>query len=300
MPREPWRVSLHGGHSGEFCEHAEGRLEEVLEAAVAAGFHTFGVSEHAPRSESRFLYATEREKGFTVERLEEDFRTYIRAIDELTERFAERLTVLRGFEVEVVPADRYREKMLAYRQAGDFDYMVGSVHYVDEVSIDGPLGDFQKIRDALGGLESLAIRYYETVADMIEALQPEVIGHLDLLRKNAGPDAALDTAEIRRAADRALEAARAGDAVLDLNTAAYRKGLPTPYPEPWLLKRASDMGIGFCFGDDSHSPAQVGAGIDDARDYLLANGVEEVTILTRTEGRALRRPVEKRVVRLSR
>ena len=43
------------------------------------------------------------------------------------------------------------------------------------------------------------------------------------------------------------------------------------------------MGIGFCFGDDSHGPAQVGARIDDARDYLLANGVGEVTVLTRTE-----------------
>ena len=299
MPREPWRCSLHGGHSGEFCEHAEGRLEEVLEAAVAAGYHTFGVTEHAPRGESRFLYATEKEKGFTVERLEEDFRNYIRAIDGLAEAFGERLIVLRGFEIEVVPTDGYRDKMLAYREAGDFDYMVGSVHYVEEVSIDGPIEDFRRIRDGLGGLEALAVRYYETVAEMIDALRPEVVGHLDLLRKNAGPDAALDTRAIRRAADGALEAARACGAILDLNTAAYRKGLGTPYPAAWLVERAASMGIGFCFGDDSHGPAQVGAGIDDARDYLLANGVGEVTVLTRPENSGRHGQVEKRVVRLS-
>ena len=298
MPREPWRCSLHGGHSGEFCEHAEGCLEDVLEAAAAAGYHTFGVSEHAPRDEARFLYATEKEKGFTVERLGEDFRNYIRSIDELAERFAERLIVLRGFEIEVVPADGYREKMLAYREAGDFDYMVGSVHYVDEVSIDGEVEDFRGIRDDLGGLEPLAVRYYETVAEMIDSLRPEVVGHLDLLRKNAGSDAPLDTPEIRRAADRALEAARGCDAILDLNTAGYRKGLQTPYPAPWLVERAAAMGIGFCFGDDSHSPAQVGAGIDDARDYLLARGVGEVTVLTRAETSGSSDPVEKRVVQL--
>src|SRR5438045_1413741 len=39
---ENWRVSLHGGHSGEFCDHAEGTLREILTAAVAAGYHTFG------------------------------------------------------------------------------------------------------------------------------------------------------------------------------------------------------------------------------------------------------------------
>ena len=193
MPREPWRCSLHGGHSGEFCEHAEGRLEDVLEAAVTAGYHTFGVSEHAPRTELRFLYPAEKEKGFTVKRLEEDFRNYIRAIHELANHFAERLIVLRGFEIEVVPTDGYRDKMLAYREAGDFDYMVGSVHHVDEVSIDGEIEDFQGIRDGIGGLEALAVRYYETVAEMIDALRPEVVGHLDLLRKNAGPNAPLDT-----------------------------------------------------------------------------------------------------------
>ncbi len=299
MPREPWRCSLHGGHSGEFCEHAEGRLEDVLDAAVTAGYHTFGVTEHAPRTELRFLYPTEKEKGFTVERLEEDFRNYIRAIHELANRFAERLIVLRGFEIEVVPTDGYRDKMLAYREAGDFDYMVGSVHYVDEVSIDGEIEDFHGIRDGIGGLEALAVRYYETVAEMIDALRPEVVGHLDLLRKNAGPDAPVDTPLIRRAADRALEAARACEAILDLNTAGYRKGLPTPYPAPWLVERAAAMGIGFCFGDDSHGPAQVGAGIDDARDYLLANGVREVTVLTRTENSDRRGTVEKRTVRLS-
>lgn len=298
MPREPWRCSLHGGHSGEFCEHAEGRLEDILEAAVVAGYHTFGVTEHAPRTESRFLYPTEKEKGFTVERLDKDFRDYIHSVTELAENFAERLTVLRGFEIEVVPADGYRETMLAYRRAGDFDYIVGSVHYVEEVSIDGPIDDFRRVRDGIGGLEALAVRYYEIVAEMIEALRPEILGHLDLLRKNAGPDAPLGTPAIRRAAQGALEAARASEAILDVNTGGYRKGLPTPYPAPWLVERAAAMGIGFCFGDDSHSPDQVGAGIDDARAYLLANGVEEITVLTRPENSRNCGAVEKRIVRL--
>jgi histidinol phosphatase-like PHP family hydrolase len=80
MPPPPWRVSLHGGHSGEFCEHASGSLRAVLEAAVAAGYHTFGVSEHAPRSEPRFLYDTEIQKGFDIPRLQHDFENYAAAL----------------------------------------------------------------------------------------------------------------------------------------------------------------------------------------------------------------------------
>ena len=284
-------MSLHGGHSGEFCEHATGRLREVLEAAIAAGYHTFGVSEHAPRSERRFLYDSEKEKGFTVGRLQRDFEAYAEAVHELSEQFAGMLVVLRGFEAEVVPAQGYREEMLGYNQRFGFDYMVGAVHYVDEISIDSERAEFERALEACGGLEALAVRYYETVAEMVAALKPDVVGHLDLIRKNAGPDFSLDTPKIRHAADHALEAVREHASILDLNTAGYRKGLGSPYPAPWLVERASQMGIPFCFGDDSHGPSQVGAGMDEARQYLLENGVAAVTVMTRHEGELVRQVV---------
>ena len=287
---------MHGGHSGEFCEHAQGRLRDVLEAAVKAGYHTFGVSEHAPRVEDRFLYPSELEKGFTAARLEEDFENYASTIAALSEEFADRLTVLRGFEAEVVPGDSYCDAMLGYRSRFGFDYMVGSVHYVDEVSIDLTKGHFDRLVQRHGGLEELALRYYETVAEMVEALRPDVVGHLDLIRRHAGPAAKLDTARIRSATTRALEAVHDCHSILDLNTAGYRKGLGTPYPglgtpypAPWLVELANRMDVGFCFGDDSHGPDQVGAGIEDARKYLLENGVARVTTLTREDGEVIRK-----------
>ena len=279
---KPWMVSLHGGHSGEFCEHATATLREVLTAAIEAGFAVFGVSEHAPRSQERFLYATERQKGYTVERLRQEFAAYEVELAKLSEELADRLTVLRGFEAEIVPADGYRQEMLAYRRR--FEYMVGSVHYVDEIQIDGAPEEFQQALAEAGGLEPLAVRYYEAVAEMVAALRPEVVGHLDLIRRRAPLDADLATPAIRRAADRALEAVQAADAILDVNTAGWRKGLGGPYPAPWLVERASAMGIGFCFGDDSHAPADVGAGIADAREFLLANGVTRIRLLTRRDG----------------
>jgi histidinol-phosphatase (PHP family) len=282
---------LHGGHSGKFCEHAVGELQHVLEAAAAAGYHTFGVSEHAPRSQERFLYATEREKGYDIPRLHAEFEAYAQAIDHLAGEFADRLVVLRGFEAEVIPTSGYREEMLGIRERFGFDYMVGSVHYVDETSIDGPKADFEAVLARSGGLEQAAVKYYEAVVEMVEALRPEVVGHLDLIRRNAEPDAKLDTPAIRKAAGLALEAVRARGCILDLNTAGYRKGLGSPYPAPWLLRQAHEMGIGFCFGDDSHGPHQVGEGVEQARGYLIENGVDTVTVLTREDGAVVRRVV---------
>ena len=275
-----WKVSLHGGHSGPYCEHAAGSLRDTLEAAVAVGFSVYGVTEHAPRSEARFLYQSERDKGFTVERLERDFEAYAAECSRLQREFQDRLVVLRGFESEVVPATVYADTMRALRKQYAFDYVVGSVHHVREISIDETPARFRTALEECGGLEQLFERYYALVAEMIEVLEPEVVAHFDLPRLHAPVGADLATPRIRRAAERALETARTHGCILDLNTAAWRKGLSDPYPAPWLVRCAAEAGLPFCFGDDSHRPSQVGFGMEQAREYLLANEVDSVTVLT--------------------
>ncbi len=276
-----WRVSLHGGHSGEFCEHARGSLRETIEAAVAAGYRAYGVSEHAPRLEERFLYDSEREKGYDAARLQREFEAYAVEVRRLAAEYADRIPIFCGFEAEVVPAAGYREAMLELQRRHAFDYMVGSVHHVHEIPIDGAKRDFDVAVESCGGLEALCVACYELAAEMIASLKPQVVGHLDLYRRNAPRAAEMQTPKILRAADRALEAAREYGAILDLNTAGWRKRLGGPYPAPWLVRRAAGMGIPFCFGDDSHGPSEVGAGIDAARAYLLANGVSSVDVLVR-------------------
>ncbi|MCY3775490.1 MAG: histidinol-phosphatase [Candidatus Aminicenantes bacterium] len=291
MESVPWKVSLHGGHSGAFCDHAEGTLQQILEAAVAQQMSVFGISEHAPRLGERFLYTREIELGWDVAKLERDFQAYRLALDPLVREFAPHLQVLRGFEAEVVPSATYADVMHRYRSDMDFDYMVGSVHFVGEIIIDGEPEDFERALNRASGLENLAIRYYEGVARMVEALRPEVVGHLDLIRKNGRNYGPLDTPAIRRSARQALEVIRRHGCILDLNTAGYRKGLGCPYPEPWLLRQAHEMGIGVCFGDDSHGPHQVGAGIEEARLYLLDNGVSEIRTLAREGDRVVHRSI---------
>ena len=308
MASERWRVSLHGGHSGEFCDHAEGTLREILEAAVAAGYHTFGVSEHVPRSAERFLYAEERDRGWDMAKITADFERYAAVLTPLAEEFADRLTVLRGFEAEVIPTETYCEQMRGYRErrlSDDrpvFDYCVGSVHYVREHQIDGPPENWARAAEALGGPEILAVRYYETVTEMVEALRPEVVGHFDLIKRNAAlagfGEIALDSPCIRKAALSALDAVRAHGAILDLNTAGWRKGLGEPYPASWLVEQAQARGVPFCFGDDSHSSKQAGAGLEEARLYLRECGVPSITFLTREPGAGVGSPLIRQTVAL--
>jgi histidinol-phosphatase (PHP family) len=278
----PWMASLHGGHSTEFCDHGSGTLREILEAAVDRGFSIFGVAEHAPRFEERHVFAEERAMGWGLDRLHANFEAYARKSEALAQEFADRLMVMRGFEAEVVPSDRYATLMQELRDQYGFDYIVGSVHWVDETPIDYSQEEFDRAIDHFGGLEPLAVRYYEIAEEMARTLKPDVIGHLDVIRKYAPRDARLDTPAICTAARKALEAVHGAGAILDLNASALRKGLDTPYPAPWLLTLATqEFGIPVCFGDDSHGPKDVGVGLPEAREYLLRNGVHSITTLVK-------------------
>ena len=46
-------------HSGQFCKHGYGLLEESVQEAIRLGFQIYGLSEHMPRSRVQDLYPEE-------------------------------------------------------------------------------------------------------------------------------------------------------------------------------------------------------------------------------------------------
>lgn len=150
-PKAEWKISLHGGHSGEFCEHAEGSLREILEAAYQAGYNVFGVAEHMPRVEARFLYPKEIEWAGRPRRWTRFLtatRTRLRNSPTSSPTDSQCCAGLN----EVVPQERYVELVQYYRQKYQSDYMVGSVHYLHDASIDGySEANFLEMMERVGG-----------------------------------------------------------------------------------------------------------------------------------------------------
>lgn len=310
---EAWKVSLHGGHSRDYCDHADDTLRELLDAAVAFGYRTFGISEHVPRLGARYLYDKERELGWTVATITDHFARYTQELQPLVAEYADRgLTILRGFEAEIVPPDEYKSIMLGYRDEKlpdgrpAFDYFVGSVHFINGYSIDGPRELFEQALESCGGVTEIVKAYYRQVTLMVETLQPDIVGHFDLIKLNllrhpelGYPDTlkAHEKRECLEAGHAALEAVRANNCILDLNTAGWRKNLNEPYPSMYWMEQAKMLKIPFCFGDDSHRVSDVGAGIMAARQVLLSFGISTITVLAR-EGDIANGTVVRRVVSL--
>lgn len=273
--------SYHGGHSGEFCRHAKGQLADVVEAAARCGFSTYGLTEHVPRFEARHLYPDEAD--LSPADLEASFRRYVASAVRLRERYADRMELLVGFESERLPTESWLDRMQALRRGGPFDYVVGSVHSVGDTWIDLNPETTEVARQSAGGELGLHCAYFDALADLVTRLRPEVVGHLDLVRRFDGYDFEFSPRALA-AAERALLAAREVGAAVEVNAAPERRGFGPVYPGPQLLRRACEMGVCVTLGDDSHGPSSVGVGLDASMRAIERAGYRQLHYLTRVEG----------------
>lgn len=279
-PRMPW-FSYHGGHSGEFCRHAKGELEPVVARAIDAGFTHYGLSEHCPRYRTEDLFPGEEDLG--PDGLIATFNAYTRQARALRERFSDRIDLLVGFETERLPPGDWAARMLLLREQVRPDYIVGSVHDVQGRVIDFSAEQTRTIAGELGGTEVMQTLYFDAVIDLVQALRPEIIGHIDLIRKFDGPQPVFSPGVWRRI-EAVLEAVRAAGGVLDVNCATHRRGLGPVYPLPEILARACQLEIPVTLGDDSHGAHDVGVGLDASLRAIANAGYREVAYFAHGAG----------------
>jgi len=273
----PW-FSFHGGHSGQFCRHARGELAAVVERALELGFTHYGLSEHAPRDRMEDLLPGE--EGLTPSDLARTFEAYAAHARELRERYAGKLDLLVGFETERLPPGNWAARMRELRQRYQPDYIVGSVHDVDGLVIDYSAEATRDIAAAMGGVETLQLRYFDAVAELVSELRPEVVGHIDLIRKFDGHEPSF-SARVHERIDVALEAVRSVAGVLEVNCAPHRRGFGPVYPLVGILQRARSMGIRVTLGDDGHGAHDVGVGLEASLSAIADAGYREVSYLAK-------------------
>jgi histidinol-phosphatase (PHP family) len=72
----------HHSHSGQFCQHATGMLEEIVQEAIKKKFIVYGLSEHSPRYRVEDLYPEEVNHEYKNESIKTfmDFSLYFSLI----------------------------------------------------------------------------------------------------------------------------------------------------------------------------------------------------------------------------
>ena len=220
------------------CGHAIGHATDYVQAAQAMGLTGIGVADHLP-------LLPEPDSMLTMSL--GDLPGYVSEIQGLKTAFPG--YVLLGVEADYRPhtADDVRDLLDAY----PFDYVIGSVHFLESWGFDDPryLDQYDD-----RNIDAIWIEYFQLVGDAADSGLFTILGHLELVKKfGYRPTRALDK-ELSRLVERI-----AGAGVLvEINTAGLHKPVAEAYPSTDILRRLSEAGVPITFGSDAHQPEHVG------------------------------------------
>lgn len=251
----------HHSHLGDYVSHAVGSLEEMVATARQRGFTHYCLTEHMPRYVSEFLYPEELDKNYTPQNLEQNFHNYLAHARKI--QLAQKeigFSILVGFEVEGLDSYHIDQAVTLKLHT---DMCVGSVHFVHGIPIDFDKTLWEKARDVLGSVEALYEGYFDLQYEVLTKLQPEVIGHFDLIRLFDSDVKTLDFIKanwtsVYQKILRNVKFAISYGGLFELNLAAIRKAWATPYPQVDICRLIISENGRFCLSDDAHSYAQVG------------------------------------------
>ncbi|MGH2936714.1 MAG: histidinol-phosphatase [Solirubrobacterales bacterium] len=246
-------------------------VERYRAAAAERGIEELGVSEHV----YRFRQALDLWRHpLWLENANDDLDEYCEFV---------RSTSLRlGVECDFVPGAEGRTA--AMLEARDFDYVVGSVHFVGEgdAAVDHDGFDVWAAPDV--GPEEIWARYFDHFERCARSGLFDILAHPDLV-KVWGRDRPLPEGDLRRYYEPAVEAIVEGGSAVELSTAGLRKPVGELYPAREFAALVVEAGVPFALSSDAHLPEQIGFRYDDALAFLDDLGVEEIAVF---EGRRRR------------
>jgi histidinol-phosphatase (PHP family) len=254
------------GEAGRYF--SEENVDRYLAAAEEHAIDELGVSEHVYRfTQSLEIWRHPYWEGQATD----DLDAYCEFV---------RTTPLRlGIECDFVPGSEDRLARLLER---DFDYVVGSIHFLGE---QGAVDDRRyDIWDEIGNADELWATYFQWQAELVRSGLFDIVSHPDLV-KIWGPDRPEPRRDPRFHYEPLVEAISESEIAVEVSTAGLRKPVGEIYPARALAEMCVDAGAEFALSSDAHSPDQVGYGYDQAIELLGSLGVDRICVFEGGERR---------------
>ncbi|HMC06233.1 MAG TPA: histidinol-phosphatase [Solirubrobacterales bacterium] len=243
-------------------------VDRYLAAADEAGISEIGCSEHV----YRFTQALDIWRhAFWEEYARDDLDAYCEFV---------RTTPLRlGIELDFVPGAEDRARNLV--EARDFDYVIGSVHFIGDRAVDDEDWDVWEER---GDPDQIWRRYFETLAEAARSGLFDILAHPDLVkvwgRSRPRPDR-----DPRFYYEPAVEAIAETGVAVEVSTAGLRKPVGEIYPAPDFAAMCVEAGAAFALSSDAHAPRDVGHAYEQAVETMRDCGIERIAVFERRERR---------------
>lgn len=243
------------------CGHAVGEPEAYVERAIAVGLAEIGFSDHAP-------LVSGPDPRYTMKY--EELPLYHRMMERIRKKFSS-FTIKVGIEADYIPGleDKSRQILEAY----PYDYVIGSVHFIDNWAFDDPdPSQVVKWRDR--DIDTVYRDYYRLLRRSAQSGLFDIMGHVDLVKKFGHRPVGNLESEVKRTA----EVFRDSNVTVEINTSGLRKPVKEIYPSLDVLKVYQRHGVPITFSSDSHDPGDVGRDFDKAAELARAAGYKEYRV----------------------
>ena len=238
-----------------YCD-GTGAPEDMILSAIDKGLTTVGISGHS---------YTFFDASYCMQKA--DIPRYISELHYLRAKYFDKIHVLCGVE-----QDYYSDY-----PTDEFDYVIGSVHYlkVDDayIPVDESPEILKKAADKYfgGDIYALCEQYYETVADVADRTDCDIIGHFDLISKFIEKEPLFDTSHPRYVAawQYAVDELLLFDIPFEINTGAISRGYRTaPYPSKEIIAYIKKKGGRFVLSSDAHSTNGIAYKFDEYENLI--------------------------------
>ena len=228
--------------------------------AVEIGLDEIGFSEHRdfdPNDPASSFFEYDR---------------YIAEIEEARRKFGERLKIRAGVEIDY--RKKYEPAIAEFLAAHPFDFVLTSVHFVDDKMLMTPEYNAGRTR------RQAYTDYFAVVLDSVESGLMDILGHLEYAnRRGLAAWGLYRPQEFEAELDRIFDALIARNIPLEINTAGLHQGRGVMYPTAETVAMYSRRGGKLLsIGADSHQPAQLAHAYKTAVGTALANGLTHVCV----------------------
>ena len=198
---------------------------------------------------------------------------YLTYLHELRAR-THNLRIRKGLEVDFFKGKE--EETRSFLSGLDLDYVIGSVHYMGNTTVDsGP--DYYENKD----IDKLFAEYFDIVISAINSGLFDIIGHPDLVRIY-GYRMVNDPEPLYYKLASAL---KDNNVAFEVNTNGRNRPLADFYPDRRFLHVFRELNVPVCVNSDAHMPSRIGQYFDEAYELLRYTGFTEMAVF---EGRKMK------------
>jgi histidinol-phosphatase (PHP family) len=247
-------------------------VERYREVAGERGIEELGVSEHIYRFRQALSVW---QHPFWKEYAHDDIERYTQFVREQTD-------LRLGIEADFIPGAEDRIANLL--DAHDFDYVVGSVHFIGERSVDMEEWGVWQPNHPESGAEEIWRRYFQMLGEAASSGLFDILAHPDLV-KVWGRERPVPQGDLRRYYELAIEGIAESGIAVEVSTAGLRKRACELYPARAFLEMCVEAGAPIALSSDAHRPQDVGADYEQALELLREVGVSEVCVFEHRQRR---------------